>query len=153
MPFELVLRYSAPLTSVETLDEALSEFLRLVGYLKEGELDKGSTAYRLMRDCFLGNPGRPWTIEELAATLKTTKPTIYRHLNRLKALDLMEEITSPSEKAKGRKGYRLRYGNLARAWDFVEANAQNSLRRYREGVDHIQKLVEKNGAKVTSNTR
>jgi predicted transcriptional regulator len=153
MPFELVLRYSAPLSSVETLDEALSEFLSLVGYLKEGEPDKGSTAYRLVRDCLIGNPGRPWTIDELAATLKTTKPTIYRHLNRLKALDLMEEVSAPAEGGKGRKGYRLRYGNLARAWDFVEANAQNSLKRYREGVDHIQKLAEKSGTKAPSGTR
>jgi predicted transcriptional regulator len=153
MPFELVLRYSPPLSSVESLDEALSEFLRMVGYLKEGEHDKGSTAYRLVKECLLGNPGRPWTIDELAATLKTTRPTIYRHLNWLKALDLMEEVSSPSEGGKARKGYRLRYGNLARAWDFVEANAQNSLKRYREGVDHIQKLSEKVAVRSPSSSR
>jgi len=47
---------------------------------------------------------------------------------------------------KGRKGYRVRYGNMARAWDFTEANAQNALRRYRETVNHLQTLIERAAA-------
>jgi hypothetical protein len=74
--------------------------------------------------------------------LKTSKPTVYRHINKLKSLDLLEEVGGVAD-GKGRKGYRLRYGNLARAWDFTEANAQNALRRYRETVNHLQGLVEK----------
>jgi predicted transcriptional regulator len=143
MPFELVLRYSTPLSAVEKLDEALREFLYMIGYLREEDADEGSTAYRLVRECLLGSPARAWSVEELAATLKTTRPTIYRHLNRLKTLDLLEEVPLEQGKAKGRKGYRMRYGNFSRAWDFVEANAQNALKRYREGVDHLQKLLEK----------
>ncbi|MCI4331588.1 MAG: hypothetical protein L3K19_07065, partial [Thermoplasmata archaeon] len=65
----------------------------------------------------------------------------YRHINKLKSLDLLEEVGG-SANGKGRKGYRLRYGNLARAWDFTEANAQNALRRYRETVNHLQGLIE-----------
>ena len=148
MPFELTLRYSTPLTPIADLDEVLKEFLRLVGYLPEhddgrsGEGPAESTvAYRLVRDCFLKDLARPWYVEELTAVLATSKPTIYRHLNRLKTLDMLEEVGSSSD-GKGRKGYRLRYGNLAQAWDFTEANAQNALRRYRETVNHLQKLVE-----------
>lgn len=142
MPFDIQLRYSTPLGSVKDLDEALREFLTLIGYLPEDD-DPRSVAYRLVKDCFLGAPARAWSVEELVANLKTTKPTIYRHLNRLKSMDLLEEITLPAEESRGRKGYRVRYGNLARAWDFVEANAQNALKRYREGVDHIQGLLER----------
>lgn len=142
MPFEMTLKYTTPLTAVPTLDEALREFLKLVGYLREGEQDSESIAYRLVRDCFMGNPGRTWTIDELVAVLKTTKPTLYRHLNRLKALDIVEDVSLNEKEAKARKGYRLRYGNIARAWDFAEANAENAMKRYREGVDHIQKLLE-----------
>ena len=151
MPFELALRYSTPLTPISDLDEVLREFLRLVGYLPEGEEGRGSEgpiaqslAYRLVRDCLLRDPGRAWYVDELTAVLRTSKPTVYRHVNKLKALDLLEEVGGASD-GKGRKGYRLRYGNLARAWDFTEANAQNALRRYRETVNHLQTLVEKKG--------
>jgi len=152
MPFELALRYSTPLTPIPDLDEVLREFLRMVGYLPEGEEGRGSEgpvgqslAYRLVRQCLLGDPSRPWYAEELADVLGTSKPTIYRHINKLKALDLLEEVGGAAD-GKGRKGYRLRYGNLAKAWDFTEANAQNALRRYRETVNHLQGLIDRNGA-------
>jgi len=148
MPFELALRYSTPLTPISDLEEVLREFLRMVGYLPEGEEGRGSEgpvvqslAYRLVRQCLLRDPSRPWYAEELADVLKTSKPTVYRHINKLKALDLLEEVGGATN-GKGRKGYRLRYGNLARAWDFTEANAQNALRRYRETVNHLQTLID-----------
>lgn len=142
MTFEIQLRYTTPLTPVKDVDEVLREFLTLVGYLPEGEGSDRSIAYRLVRDCLLRNPERPWYPEELSGVLKTSKPTVYRHINKLKAMDLLEEVPEVKESGKGRKGYRIRYGNLARAWDFVEANAQNALKRYRETVDHLQGLVE-----------
>ncbi len=149
MPFELALRYSTPLTPVSDLDEVLREFLRMVGYLPDGEEGRGaegpiaqSLAFRLVRDCLLRDPTRPWYADELTAVLQTSKPTIYRHINKLKALDLLEEVVGMGE-GKGRKGYRFRYGNVARAWDFTEANAQNALRRYRETVNHLQTLIER----------
>ena len=148
MPFELSLRYSTPLTPIADLDEVLREFLRMIGYLPEGEDGRGSEgpiaqslALRLVRECLLREPSKAWYAEELAALLRTSKPTVYRHLNKLKALDLLEEVAGATD-GKGRKGYRLRYGNLARAWDFTEANAQNALRRYRETVNHLQELIE-----------
>ncbi len=154
MPFELALRYSTPLTPISDLDEVLREFLRLVGYLPEGEEGRGSEgpidrsiAYRLVHDCLLRDPARPWYAEELASVLRTSKPSVYRHINKLKSLDLLEEVAGAAD-GKGRKGYRLRYGNLARAWDFTEANAQNALRRYRETVNHLQTLVEKKGSET-----
>jgi predicted transcriptional regulator len=154
MPFELALRYSTPLTPIADLDEVLREFLRLVGYLPEGEEGRGSEgpvaqslAYRLVHDCLLKDPTRAWYVDELTAVLKTSKPTVYRHVNKLKALDLLEEVGGATD-GKGRKGYRLRYGNLARAWDFTEANAQNALRRYRETVNHLQTLIEKHALEV-----
>lgn len=149
MPFELSVRYSTPLTPVENTDEVLTEFLRLVGYLPDhddGRAGEGpvreSLAYRLVRDCFLKDLARPWTAEELVAVLNSTKPSIYRHLNKLKSLDLLEEAGGAADE-KARKGYRIRYGRLARAWDFTEANAQNALKRYRETVDHLQALIDR----------
>jgi DNA-binding transcriptional ArsR family regulator len=149
MPFELALRYSTPLTPVSDFDEVLVEFLRLVGYLPpadDGRAGEGpvgeSIAYRLVRDCLLKDPARAWYAEELAVVLGTPKSSVYRHINKLKSLDLLEEVGGAQD-GKGRKGYRIRYGNLARAWDFTEANAQNALKRYRETVNHVQMLAER----------
>ena len=148
MPFELAVKYSTPLTPVSDLDEVLTEFLRLVGYLPEGEEERGrggpvaqSTGLRLVRECLLKDTTRAWTAEELMAVLQTSKPTVYRHINKLKSLDLLEEVGTGDD-GKARKAYRLRYGSLARAWDFTEANAQNALRRYRETVNHLQTLID-----------
>jgi predicted transcriptional regulator len=163
MPFELSLRYSTPLTPITDLDEVLREFLRMIGYLPEGEDGRGSEgpiaqslALRLVRECLLADPARAWYAEELASVLRTSKPTVYRHINKLKALDLLEEVAGTLD-GKGRKGYRLRYGSLARAWDFTEANAQNALRRYRETVNHLQGLIERRPtegpAKATATAR
>jgi hypothetical protein len=147
MPFELTLRAATPLTPLPTLEEVLPEFLRQIGYLPEGPDGRSgdgpvreTIAYRLVRECLLKDPNKPWYPEELFASLGAAKASVYRHLNKLKSLDLLEEVDGAGE--KGRKGYRLRYGNLARAWDFTEANAQNSLKRYRETVDHLQGLIE-----------
>ncbi len=155
MGFDLSLRYSTPLTPIADVDEVLGEFLRLVGYLPNGEEGRGSEgpvgeslAYRLVRQCFLGEPSRAWQPDELAVALKTTRPTVYRHINKLKSLDLLEEVGVPSRRdhGGGRKAYRLRYGNIARAWDFTEAHAQNALRRYRETVNHLQTLIDQGAA-------
>ncbi len=63
-------------------------------------------------------PARPepdrGTPRSSTAVLHTSKPTIYRHINKLKALDLLEEVVGMGE-GKGRKGYRVRYGNMARS--------------------------------------
>jgi predicted transcriptional regulator len=149
MPFELALRYRTPLTPVSDSDEVLTEFLRWIGYLPEHDDARAgegpireSLGYRLVRECLLKDAARPWYAEELAAVLKSSKPSVYRHINKLKSLDVLEEVAGQAD-GKGRKGYRLRYGNLARAWDFTEANAQNALRRYRETVDHLQGLIER----------
>ena len=158
MPFELTLRAATPLTPLPTLEEVLPEFLRQIGYLPEGPDGRSgdgpvreTIAYRLVRDCLLKDPNKAWYPEELFASLGAAKASVYRHLNKLKSLDLLEEVDGGGE-GKGRKGYRLRYGNLARAWDFTEANAQNALKRYRESVDHLQGLIEiavRTGATVT----
>jgi len=80
-------------------------------------------------------------VEELAALLDTTKPTIYRHINKLKSLDLLESMDVEFE-GQVRKGYRIRYGDLSKAWSFTEANVTMAIENYRKTVVHFQKLIE-----------
>ena len=146
MPFELVVTSNTPLTPVNDLDQVAIALLRQVGYLDRGADDEAAVrkgvAYRLVRDCFLLRPEKAWTADELIAALDTTRPTLYRHLNKLKALDVLEE-SEGGEDVTGRKAYRIRYGNLAKAWNFVEANVKIAMENYRRTVDHLQALAER----------
>ena len=137
-----------PLTPVTDFDRAAVQFLHQIGYLSKGrgpgysstDVDK-SIPYRLFVHCFMGHPNRGWFAGELAAELNTTKPTVYRHLNKLKSLDLLEEtLVEDKGTARFKKAYRIRYGDLSKAWHFVEANFEVAMANYRESVDHLQSL-------------
>lgn len=157
MPFELVVVNNTPLTPVADLDQVTLTMLRQVGYLDRGADDEASirkgVAFRLVRDAFLLRPDKAWTAEELITMLDTSRPTLYRHLNKLKAMDLLEESSLDEADGGGRKAYRIRYGNLAKAWNFVEANVKIAMENYRKSIDHLQALAEKaarEGAKPTA---
>ena len=90
--FELQVVSNTPLSSVGDIDVVAETFLIQIGYIPKGydpktsatEI-KDSVPYRLFMDYFMGNMSKAWTVEELAALLSTTKPTIYRHINKLTA--------------------------------------------------------------------
>jgi len=144
--FEIQIKLKGTALQERDLDDVLMNFLSDIGYLKEiknsneAEEIKNSVPYRLFKECFLLRADRYWTPEELMATLNTTKPTLYRHLNRLKNLDLLDEIQDGKVKK-----YRLRNGKLSDSWHFVEANVKIAMDNYRKIVDYIEKMVMKYG--------
>ncbi len=147
-PFEITVVSNIPLTPLKDLDEVSLMFLTQIGYIPKGYDPKTdaksvreSVPYRLFVECLLGRAEKGWTVEQLATKLKTTKATIYRHINKLKAMDLLDEV-DVIEKGGAKKGYRIRYGNLSKAWNFVESNVEIAMENYRKTVDHIQKLTE-----------
>jgi 8-oxo-dGTP diphosphatase len=136
-----------PLTGEGDLDEALKTFLKQIGYLPENtDDDIGS---RLIRDCFLAYPNKPWTVDELLTYLEANKSTLYRYLNKLKGLDLVEEEVIPLEmpaegpSKKTRKGYKIRHSSISLAWTMVESHAAVAMENYRKSVDHLEKLAKK----------
>lgn len=151
MGFEIIVVSNTPLTPIEDFDEALVIFLNQIGYIPKGYDPKTdaksirqSVPYKLFAQCFLGRLEKPWLVEELAVKLKTSKPTIYRHINKLKRMDILEEVSVEDKKTgQSKKGYRIRYGNLSKSWNFVEAHVQVAMENYRKTIDHIQKLAEK----------
>lgn len=147
-PFEITVVSNTPLTPLKDLDEVSLMFLTQIGYIPKGYDPKTdaksvreSVPYRLFVECLLGRAEKGWTVEQLATKLKTTKATIYRHINKLKGMDLLDEV-DVIEKGGAKKGYRIRYGNLSKAWNFVESNVEIAIENYRKTVDHIQKLTE-----------
>lgn len=152
MSFELNVVSNTPLTPLTDLDEVAIIFLNQIGYFPKGYDPKteakdirDSVPYRLMVEYLLGRPEKAWVVEDLAIALGTTKATIYRHINKLKGFDLMEEVDVDQPDGSTRKGYRIRYGNLSKAWNFTEAHVQVAMENYRKTVDHLQELASKKG--------
>ncbi len=148
LPFEIVVVSNTPLTPLKDIDDVALLFLAQIGYIPKGYDPKTdassvreSVPYRLFVECLLGRLDKGWTVEQLAAKLKTTKATIYRHINKLKEMDLLDEV-NVTERTTVRKGYRIRYGNLSKAWNFVESNVEIAMENYRKTVDHLEKLAE-----------
>jgi len=148
-PFEIAVVSNTPLTPLKDLDEVALLFLTQIGYIPKGYDPKTdaksvreSVPYRLFVECFLGRADKGWTVEQLAVKLRTTKATIYRHINKLKDMDLLDEVDVMEKGGGPKKGYRIRYGNLSKAWNFVESNVEIAMENYRKTVDHVQKLGE-----------
>ena len=150
MNFEIYVSRNTPLTSLDDLEEACEIFLTDIGYLPKGygprtgvSEVRESVPFKLFVDCFLRRRDKTWLVEELAHELKTSKPTIYRHIKKLKSMDLLEESHQETKEGAMKKGYRLRYGSLADAWHFVEEHVNVAMANYRKSLDHIQKLADK----------
>jgi predicted transcriptional regulator len=148
MQFEISVSRNLPLTNVEDPDEALEAFLFQVGYLPKGlEGKRGTKAvrdgipYKLFADCLARRPEKPWTPDELSKRLGTSKVTVYRHIGKLRAMDIIEDV-SFGEGRDRKRGIRLRYGSLAKAWNFVEANVGIAMENYRKSVEHIEMMIK-----------
>jgi len=168
MVFEIRVTSNTPLIGETDPEIAAKKFFQQIGYLSKGS--DPSIPYQLFAEYFIKHPTKAWYVEELAVALKTSKPTIYRHLNKLKGFDVLEEISvklntsKPTvyrhlNKLKGfdileeihvfdkntqqnKKAYRLRYGDFKKSWNFVEAHIKVAVENYGKTVEHIQKLME-----------
>ena len=145
MAFELQVVSHAPLTG-ETDPERLARILfAQIGYTARKGPDHG-ISFKLFYGCFLLHPTKEWTVEELAQACETTMPSIYRHLAKLKDYDLVEDLVVEQEgetedKPDRKRAYRLRYGDLSKAWNFAEAHFHLAIENYRKSVDHLETLL------------
>lgn len=155
MAFEMQVVSHAPLTG-EADPERLAKLLfSMIGYTARKGPDHG-ISFKLFYDCFLLHPTKEWTVEELAAACGTTMPSIYRHLNKLKDFDIVEDLyierpVADAAEANGEDGvevvdrkraFRLRYGDLGKAWNFAEAHFHLAIENYRKSVDHLESLLK-----------
>jgi len=149
MVFELQVTSNTPMTAVSDPNQVAESFLIDIGYIPKGYDPKTSATsirdsvpYRLFMEFFMKYQSRAWSVEELAYLLGTSKPTIYRHINKLKALDLLESMDVEYD-GDMRKGYRIRYGDLSKAWTFTCSNVEMAMKNYSATVDHFQQLMSK----------
>ena len=142
MAFEMQVVSNTPLIGEEDLDGAAKKFFEQIGYISKGT--DPNIPYKIFADFFLKHPTKAWFVDEIATELKTSRPTVYRHLNKLKGFDILEEIRVFDEATQqNKKAYRMRYGNFQKAWNFVEAHLKVAIENYSKTVEHLQKLIEK----------
>ncbi len=146
--FELQVVSNTPMNAVDDADVVAETFLVQIGYLPKGydphtgDLSvRDSIPYRLFMRYLMDKPDKAWTVDELAALLETTRPTIYRHINKLKSMDLLESLDVMTADGQVRKGYRIRYGDLTKAWSFTEANVSLAMENYRKTAARLQELT------------
>ena len=144
--YRLVVRELGRPDATAPAEAKMRELMLAIGYLSEGrapDADAGageSVAWRLLQGCLIERCDRTWTVEQLMAKLDASKPTVYRHLRKLEALDLLER-TLVGGTPRSPKGMRLRFGDLSVAWNFTEEHARASLAAYRETVAHLERLM------------
>ncbi len=130
-------------TGENDTDRSIAYFLSDIGYIPR--INPGtdmhniveSVYFRLFKECFLSNSNRFWTPEELMSYLNTSRSTLYRHLNKLKSMDILEETREGKTKR-----YRIRSGDLVKAWSWVEVNIRMAMENYRNNVIHISELIQ-----------
>lgn len=153
--FELQVVSNTPMTGVDDIDVLAETFLTQIGYLSKGYDPRSngvltirdSIPYRIFMDFFMKNPSKAWAAEEIAVLLGTTKPTVYRYINKLKSMDILESTDIQSEDGSVRRGYRIRYGDIAKAWSFCEANVQMAMDNYKKTVERFQQLAKERAEK------
>lgn len=133
---------NTPLVGEDDPDVVAKMFFEQIGYLSKGA--DPNIPYKIFADFFLKHTDKAWYVEEISVKLNISKPTVYRHLNKLKGFDILEEIHVFDESTKqNKKAYRLRYGNIQKAWNFVEAHLKVAIENYGKTVEHLQKLIDK----------
>lgn len=153
--FELQVVSNTPMTGVDDIDVLAETFLTQIGYLSKGYDPRGNGAlsvresipYRIFMDFFMKNPSKAWAAEEIAALLNTTKPTVYRYINKLKSMDIVEYVDVQTADGQVRRGYRIRYGDLSKAWSFCEANVKLAMENYRKTVERFRQLAKEKAEK------
>jgi hypothetical protein len=141
MGFEITIKSNTPLVGENEKEIIARLFLENIGYITKGS--EPTIPLSLFMDCFMNQPDKPWVADEISVKLDTSIPTVYRHLNKLKSLDILEEVKLEDPETKQiKKGYKLRYSNLTKAWTFVEAHVSAAMENYRRTVDHLQQVVD-----------
>jgi DNA-binding transcriptional ArsR family regulator len=126
------------------VERNLAYFLSDIGYIPRMNPDtdmdtiRRSAGFRLFHECFLRDPQKYWEVEEIMSYLGISRTTLYRHLNKLKSMDVLEEAHGGRS-----KNYRLRGGSLESAWNWVEINVRMTMENYRKIVDTVWNQAKK----------
>ena len=125
-----------------TYEENLGILGRGIGLLSNHHYPYNeSMPYKIIDECFLQRPDRAWTAEEVAAWIETTRPTAYRHLNKLISLGLIERCRA-ADGGPPTSAFHLRKGSLKKGWRKIETEIELILEQYKKTIKRISETNE-----------
>jgi len=135
--FEIELR-EIKINEEQSYETDLSAIGRGIGLLSNHHYPYSeSMPYKILDECFFQRPDRAWTAEEIAAWIETTKPTAYRHLNRLISLGLIERCRA-SDGGPPTSAFHLRFGSLKKGWQKIETQTELILDKYKKTIKKLK---------------
>ena len=122
----------------QSYETDLSALGRGIGLLSNHHYPYGeSMPYKILDECFFQRPDRAWTAEEIAAWIETTRPTAYRHLNRLISLGLIERCRA-ADGGPPTSAFHLRLGSLKKGWQKIETQIEIILDTYKKTITKLK---------------
>lgn len=139
--FEINLR-EVRVSNDSTYEDNLGILGRGIGLLSNHHYPYNeSMPYKIIDECFLQRPDRAWTAEEVAAWIETTRPTAYRHLNKLISLGLIERCRA-ADGGPPTSAFHLRKGSLKKGWQKIETEIELILEQYKKTIKQISETNE-----------
>ncbi len=136
-PFEIELK-EIKRSEEQNYETDLSAIGRGIGLLSNHHYPYSeSMPYKILDECFFQRPDRAWTAEEIAAWIETTRPTAYRHLNRLISLGLIERCRA-SDGGPPTSAFHLRFGSLKKGWQKIETQTEIILDKYKKTIKKLK---------------
>ena len=136
-PFEMDLR-EIKKDNERSYETDLSALGRGIGLLSNHHYPYSeSMPYKILDECFFQRPDRAWTAEEIAAWIETTRPTAYRHLNRLISLGLIERCRA-ADGGPPTSAFHLRLGSLKKGWQKIETQIEIILDTYKKTITKLK---------------
>jgi predicted transcriptional regulator len=136
-PFEMDLR-EIKKDNERSYETDLSALGRGIGLLSNHHHPYSeSMPYKILDECFFQRPDRAWTAEEIAAWIETTRPTAYRHLNRLISLGLIERCRA-ADGGPPTSAFHLRLGSLKKGWQKIETQIEIILDSYKKTITKLK---------------
>jgi len=136
-PFEIDLR-EINRDEEQNYETDLSAIARGIGLLSNHHYPYSeSMPYKILDECFFQRPDRAWTAEEIAAWIETTRPTAYRHLNKLIALGLIERCRA-ADGGPPTSAFHLRAGSLKKGWQKIETQTEIILDKYKKTITKLK---------------
>ena len=136
-PFEMDLR-EIKKDNERSYETDLSALGRGIGLLSNHHYPYSeSMPYKILDECFFQRPDRAWTAEEIAAWIETTRPTAYRHLNRLISLGLIERCRA-ADGGPPTSAFHLRLGSLKKGWQKIETQIEIILDSYKKTITKLK---------------
>ena len=122
----------------QSYETDLTALGRGIGLLSNHHYPYGeSMPYKILDECFFQRPDRAWTAEEIAAWIETTRPTAYRHLNRLISLGLIERCRA-ADGGPPTSAFHLRLGSLKKGWQKIETQIEIILDTYKKTITKLK---------------